>query len=325
MMPKWLYKTTFVVLICVLTAQQAACDTTKEINMSNAQEYIAAFQRGEDFTPPSTGVFSGGQPDESALQILGKELAVANPSVRENIVKLLVDMGRRTDPLTPKGADVLRHPQIIALLVGAGLAKPDLGREAAMDALRKLVTQPDLARFGYAFTKALSDAPTEEAFLLVAKAKPQKAKALVDRLAMLPKWKEVEAAKIARAALGAKDVEDEFLAVAEAATDGKALAWALGPLALMGTPRSLKAIAERLRTPLTIDNPGAFEKAVRLNVLEALLYYFPDQPVLYPNNIITEADYTAAERFCSQTLGVTYSNPPPPFLTYRGYPIPLAK
>lgn len=325
MMPKWLYKTTFVVLTFMLTAQQAAGDTTKEMNMSNAQEYIAAFQSGEDFTPPSTGVFSGGQPDESALQILGKELAVANPSVRENIVKLLVDMGRRTDPLTPKGADVLRHPQIIALLVGAGLAKPDLGREAAMDALRKLVTQPDLARFGYAFTKALSDAPTEEAFLLVAKAKPQKAKALVDRLAMSPKWKEVEAAKIARAALGAKDVEDEFLAVADAATDGKALARALGPLALMGTPRSLKAIAERLRTPLTIDNPGVFEKAVRLNVLEALLYYFPDQPVLYPNNIITEADYTAAEHFCTKTLGVTYSDPPPPFLTYRGYPIPLTK
>lgn len=317
---------TLVILACVLTAQQTVCDTTEGITMpTNAQEYIDAFLRGEDFTRPSIGVIVGGQPDGAALQLLGQELAVANPSVREKIVALLVDMGLRTDPLTPKGAEVLRHPQIIALLAGAGLARPDLGREAAMDVLRKLVTQTDLARFEDAFVKALGDAPTEEAFLLVAKAKPQKAKVLVDRLAKSPEWKEVEAAKIARAALDAKDVEDEILAAAEAATDGNALARALLPLALMGTPRSLKAIAERLRTPLTIHIPGAFEKSVRLNVLEALLYNFPDQPVLYPNNIIYEADYTAAERFCTQTLGVTYKTPPPPFLTYRGYPIPLAQ
>jgi hypothetical protein len=315
-----------VMLACVLVAQQAVCYTTEESIMTkSAQDYIAAFRRGEDFTRPTTGVIVDGQPNGAALQLLGQELAVADPSVREKIVALLVDMGLRTDPLTPKGAEVLRNPQIIALLAGAGLAKPDLGREAAMDALRKLVTRPDLARFEDAFVKPLVDAPTEEAFLLVAKAKPQKAKVLVDRLAKSPQWKEVEAAKIARAALGAKDVEDEYLAAADAATDGKALARALGPLALMGTPRSLKAIAERLRTPLTIHVPGAFEKSVRLNVLEALLYNFPDQPVLYPNNINAEADYTAAERFCTQTLGVTYKTPPPPFLTYRGYPIPLAK
>ena len=67
------------------------------------------------------------------------------------------------------------------------------------------------------------------------------------------------------------------------------------------------------------------EKSVRLNVLEALLYNFPDQPVLYPNNINSEADYTAAERFCTATLGVVYRNPPPPFLKYRAFPIPLAQ
>ncbi len=294
--------------------------------MSNAQDYITAFKRGEDFTPPATGVIVGGQPDGAALKILGQELTVADPSVRENIVALLVDMGSRTDPLQSRGAEVVRNSQIIELLANAGLTRPDLGREAAMDALRKLVTQPDLAIFGDAFTKALEDTPTEEAFLLVAKAKPQKAKAVVDRLAVLPEWKDVEAVKIARAALGAKDIEDEFLSAAadaEAAADGKTLARELGSLALVGTPRSLKAIAERLRTPLTIHIPGAFEKSVRLSVLEALLYNFPDQPVLYPNNIINEADYTAAERFCTKIFGVTYRNPSPPFMTYRGYPIPM--
>ena len=290
----------------------------------SAQDYIAAFKRGEDFVPPSKGVFVNGQPDDSALNVLGNELAVGNPNVRENIVKLLVDMGRSTDPLTAKGADVLRHPRIVELLAGAGLAKPDLGREAAMEALRKLVTRPDLARFDGAFTNALAEEPTTEAFLLVAKAKSPKAKELLERLVKLPKWQDMEAAKITRAALGSKEDEDRFLAVAAAATNGEALAQALGPLALIGTPRTLKAIAERLRSPLTIEisghMPGKSEKSVRLNVMDALLYNFPDQPALYPNNINRDEDYRSAERFCTDNLGVTYKDPPPPYFKYRDSP-----
>jgi hypothetical protein len=316
----------FTLMSSVLTAQQPVSNTSKDAAVSKAQEYIDAFRRGEDFQSPATDVFVAGQPDGAALKLLGKELAVASPAVREQIVALLVDMGVSTDPLQSKGAEVLRNAQIIALLAGVGLAAPDLGREAAMDALRKLTRQSDLAPFGDAFIAALKQSPSEMAFLLVAKAKPQNAKALVDPLALSPPWQDVEAAKIARAALGAKDVEDEFLArvkKAEAAKDGKALSEALGSLALVGTPRSLKAIAERLRTPLTIHMVGAFERSVRLNVLEALLYNYPDQPVFSPNNINDEADYTAAERFCTWTLGVKYTKPPPPFLTVRGYPIPM--
>lgn len=316
-------KTAIPTLICVVTLLQVACNKHEEMTMLDAQDYIAAFRRGEDFRPPAIGVFVDDQPDGAALDFLGRELAVGSAAVRENIVSLVVDMGRRTDPLQPKGADVLRHRQIIELLAGPGLAKPDLGREAAMDALRKLVTQPDLARSGDAFTKTLEVEPTEEAFLLVAKAKPKNAKELVERLAKSREWKDVEAAKIARAALGATDVETEFLDAvddADSAQDGEALGHAIGTLGLIGTPRSLKTIAEHLRTPLTILLPGAFEKSVRLNVLEALLYNFPDQPVLYPNNIINEANYTAAEQFCIKTLEATYAKPPPPFLTYRGFP-----
>lgn len=291
-----------------------------------ADDYIAAFRRGEDFKAPAKGLVAGGRPEPAALAKLGAELASGNPYVRENTVGLLVDVGRRVDPLQPKGADVVRDPDILALLAGPGLAKPDAGRGAAMDALRKLATRADLARFGDAFTRTLQDAPSDEAFLLVAKAKPQNAKPVVDRLAAMPRWQKSEAAKVARAAFGDARAEDEFLAAAAAAEkagDGKALAQALGTLALVGTPRSLAAVAARLRTPLTIHIPGAFEKSVRLSALEGLLYNFPDQPVLYPNSISKEADYTAAERFATQALGVTFRDPPPPFLTYRGYPIPL--
>lgn len=291
----------------------------------NANDYIAAFKRGEDFRSPSRGIIIDGKPDSMAVWILGRELAFGTSSVRENIVALLVDIGVSSDTLQPRGAEVLRNLQIIEILAGAGLVKPDLGREASMDALRKLVTQPDLARYTDSFIKAIENAPSTEAFLLIAKSKPARARTLVDQLATSPEWKDVEEVKIAHAALGAKDIEDEFLAKADAAEeakDGNAFSEALVPLALIGTQRSLKAIAVRLRTPLIFEVPGAYEKSVRLNVLEALLYNFPDQPVLYPNNIITEDDFTAAEVFCIRTLGVTYTTPPPPFMTYFGYPTP---
>ncbi len=324
MMYKWLFTASLVVLVNLLIAQQTPNNSSnKENAMSKAKAYIVAFQRGEDFNPPATGVIIDGKPDLASLQVLGQALAVSEPLVRENIVTLLVDIGLRTDPLTPQGTEVLRDPKIIELLASAGLAKADIGREAAMDALRKLVTPTDLAPFKDNIVEALKESPSEEGFLLVAKAKPKKAKTLVSELAKLPAWKNIEAVRIALAALGNTKIEDEFLSALNTAKDGENLVWALGSLALIGTPRSLKAIAEHLRTPYTIHVPGAFEKSVRLNVLEALLYNFPDQPVLYPNNIIEEADYTAAEEFCIKTLGVTFSAPPPPFLTYYGYPIPL--
>jgi len=294
----------------------------------SAQDYISAFRRGEDFKPPSAGLIVNGQPDPGALQELEKELTGGDAHVREQIVSVLVELGRRTDPITSKGADVIGNAQILTILAGPGLAKSDLGREAAMDALRKLVIPRDLNRFSGAIVKTLENGPSEEAFLLVAKAKAQGAKSVVERLSDSPRWRDDEAAQIARAALGAEEVENEFLNVArdaDKALDGMALGRALGSLGLIGTPRSLRVVAEHLRTPLTILIPGAMEKSVRVSALEALLYNYPDQPALYPNNVNDDAGYELAERFCIQTLGVSYDGPRPPFMKYRPFPIPVGR
>jgi hypothetical protein len=294
---------------------------SREVAMSTyMKDYIVAAKTGDYANVPLSGLIVNSRPDPAVLEYLRQELDAASSEDREAIVDLLVKLGLEAEPLTPRGAEVLRDQQIIGILAGPALARDDIGRYAAMDALRKLVTHADLALHEDAIVRALLAAPSEEAFLLVAKAKPVKERVLVEQLARSPEWKKVEAAKIVRAALGAKEIEDEFLSKVDEAKDGKGLVDALGPLALMGTPRSLKAIAVRLRTPLTIIIPTLYEKSVRLNVLEALLYNFPDQPVLYPNNIITEEDYRAAERFCTESLGVTYTTPPPPFMTYRGFP-----
>lgn len=300
--------------------------TIWESPMQSAEDYLRAFRHGETFKSPASGLSINGKPDPAAVRVLAEALANEEPHVRENIVALLADLGINTDPLQPEGAEVVRDKQILDALAGPGLAQADLGREAAMDALRKLATVPDLAARGEAITAALEAEPTEEAFLLVAKAKPAAAGPVVDELAAQPEWQEVEAVKIAKAALGDEQAEDEFLAAldaAETAGDAEAFARALGPVALVGTPRSLKAIGSRMRTPLIIEVPGAFEKSARLNVMEALLYNFPDRPILYPNNVVHESDYIKVERFCEAQLGVVFDQPRPPFLTYFGHPIPL--
>lgn len=289
-----------------------------------ARNYIAAFQRGEDFKAPANGVYLQGRPDPAALDTLAEALGKEDPNVRENIVDLLVEMGVSTDPLQRSGAETLRHPQILEILAGPGLAKPDLGREAAMDALRKLGTRTDLAKFGEQFANTLALEPTEEAFLLVAKAKPARAKELIERLLKLPRWENLDAARIADAALGNTEEEQKFLSAATEAKTGESLAEVIGPLALMGTERSLMFIGEQLRSPLLIEisghMPGRSVKSVRLNVLDALLYNFPDQPEFYPNNIHRDEDYRAAERACSERLGVVYRNAPPEFLKYGNIP-----
>lgn len=283
-------------------------------------DYITAFKSGGYISDPLSDFIQDGRPDPAVLEQLNRKLSEADPEDREAIVDLLVQLGLKTDPLTPKGAEVLRNQQIIAILSRAGLARDDLGQYAAIDALRKLVKRSDLAPHADAIVKTLLTSPSEQAFLLAAKAKPVKEKVQVEQLARSPQWEEVEEARITRAALGDMEIEDEFLAKLDEVKDGKGLIDALAPLSLMGTPQSLKAVASHLRTPLTIVVPNQYEKSVRLNVLESLLYNFPDKPQLYPNNIFTDADYRAAERFCTETFGVTYTSPPPPFMTYRGFP-----
>lgn len=316
------HRSSVALVLSVVLSMTAGHASGATAGSRRVHDYIVAFEKGEDFRPPSTDLIVDGQPEAASLRVLAEALDHKPADVREQIVALLVDLGLRTDPLTAAGAEVLRHQEIIQILVEHALQPADLGREAAMDALRRLVRSEDLAPYGDRFTQELRAAPSQEAFLLVAKAKASSAAALVGALVHTPAWADVEAARIAHAALGDTATEDDFLAKEQAAATGQELAIALESLGLIGTERSLKAVAQRLRSPLIITLPGAYDKSIRLNVLDALRYNDPDQPVLYPNNIADDSDYAAAEQFCSRKLGVVYTEPRPPFLTYFGHPIP---
>jgi len=81
------------------------------------------------------------------------------------------------------------------------------------------------------------------------------------------------------------------------------------------TKTSRVALASQLRTPLIVERPTVFRRSVRLDVIQALSYDFPDQPVFWQENIRSDEDYARAEQFCAGRLGAKWNAPRPPFLT----------
>jgi hypothetical protein len=75
------------------------------------------------------------------------------------------------------------------------------------------------------------------------------------------------------------------------------------------------ALASELRTPLIFERPTVFRRSVRLDVIQALSYDFPDQPVFWEENVGSDEDYASAEQFCAERLGAKWDAPRPRFLT----------
>lgn len=283
--------------------------------MSNeAEAYIRAFQRGEGFDSPPLSIITDGRPSAAAVERLRLELTRADGPVREAIVDLLVDLGIQTDPVVHQGAAVLREPGLVAILVNEGCHTNDQGCLSALDALRvhspESVLQPHRTRIA----EIAAREPSSAALLAAAKAKALEARPTAEAEAGR------EAGAIALAALGDDAREQALLDAIDAAEVGEALAAALADAALAGTQRLIRKIAEQMHTPLVIDTPGVHIASVRLNVLDALCYNFPEVPEFYSNNIVDDSDYLKAEEILMKRFGVKFTKPRPEFMKLIGYP-----
>jgi len=294
--------------------------------MSPAEAAIARFRSGERYQPPPSAFLSSGHIRAEDLQPFGDALRVERPTVGEGIVRLLADLGQRADPLYAQGGQLIREPYILTLLVDEGLIKDDLGRQASLSALQEFAPANLLKPYGRALKRDLEEHPCATAFLLIAKAKPAGAGALVGELRATPRWSKEPNARIAAAALGDTAIEKGYVAVFDAATSGEEKARAAKVLGLIGTETALKALASALRSDLTIDRPDLyFKRSVRVDILEALSYNFPGEPALYESQINDDSGYERAERFCETRLGVSWKQPRPPYLKIGGYPIPVPR
>ena len=279
-----------------------------------AQTYIRAIEKGEKLTSPPSALMTNGQPSAAAVEELRRELLRAAGPVREGIVALLVDLGIQSDPLVHRNVSVLRSPTLIAILVNEGCNLPDQGCLASLDALRlnapTELLKPHGARLAEILKRQLSDA----VLLAVAKAKATEALGLVKPLAGR------EAADRALAALGDAERERALADAIDAAQTGEALADALAKSALAGTDKLIRKIGEQMRTPLKLDIRGAYIASVRLNVLDALRYNFPQVPEFYTQNIMDDGDYLKVEEMLTRDFGVVFQRPRPEFMKLIGYP-----
>jgi hypothetical protein len=190
----------------------------------------------------------------------------------------------------------------------------------------------NLKKYGEAFARALEAEPEETAFLLVAHAKAFQAKELVEQLSRSPHWSDDEAVRIAQAALGNTQVEDEILAevkrLEEAGEVEPPLIERLYMLGRIGTHRSLMALAKFMRSPLEriAGHQGLGRETIRLYVMDALMFPFPDQADKLLNRYLVQSgdDYRAVEHFLTRELGVSYDGMPVPrFITMTESPAPM--
>lgn len=288
--------------------------------MTPATELLERLRRGERFRGSPDALITNGAPDQIALKLFVEALRKDSEAVREQIIKAVVALGRQLDPLHAAGGNLIRNQQIVSLLIKEGLSKPGAARDASLDALQWSVPAELLKEHGAELIANLKRWPDTTLLLVIAKAKLQEASPVVEALGRTPEWSGEEATLIAKAALGDQIIEERFVrAFLETQEAEKKAQWAK-TLGLIGTRATLTAVASELRTPLVIEMKMVMQRSVRLDLIAALSYNYPDKPFLFDNAILDDSGYERVEQFAEEEFKVRWEKPRPPFLTIQGFP-----
>jgi hypothetical protein len=292
----------------------------QELKMMQAEGLIEQYRRGGEFRPQTPGLTAGGRVIPQEVEALAAALPKENGHVREQIVRLLGDLGRRSDPLFSQGAAILREPRVVSALANQALAVDDGARDTALSLLHEFVPASALAPYADSLTADFERQPSSSSFLVLAKAKPPQARAVVRRIAATPRWQDEESALIALAAFGDAAKERRFTGPLASTRDAREFERLAKLTGWIGTPTALKALADQVRTSLIFEIPNAVRRSARLSVIAALSFNYPEVPTLFVNNIVSEASYEAVEAFCRQQFGTQWPMPRPPFLVDQPFP-----
>ncbi|MFO0593468.1 MAG: hypothetical protein U0441_38355 [Polyangiaceae bacterium] len=305
------------------SASTTLSGTRETAAMESAKDLITRLRKGEPYRRGAEGFLStSGAPEPWALTELADAIRTTPEPEREALVRLLAAIGRAADPLRSAGGELLRDPQVIALLVSPSLDVPGGGRDYALDTLDAATPAALLQPHGAALAKDLEDRGGTSALHVIAKAKPPEAKAVVDRLASSPSGAGDEAVQIAKAALGDAAAEKRFVDAFLATKDPKEKARLAAVLGRVGTRGALSALASEMRTPLVDEMPNVMRRSVRLDILAALQRNYPEEKILWENSIEGDEGYARAEAFCEATFGTKWKGPRPPYLKIQGFPSP---
>jgi hypothetical protein len=307
------------------TLAPAACQAAKSPKqrgpiVSELEQRYAGLRAGERIPEDVHPFAENGKLAPTAAALFRRDLAHGGEPEREALVKALAAIGRRLDPLYCPGSTVLRDAEAVSLLVDPGLERSGPARDAALEVLLTSVPPGLLHGFGAQLAADLLARPDSTAWLVVAKAKPTEHRADILKLAATPAWSSEQSARIARAALGDAAVERELVDAFLAACDGEQKARLAKLLGYVGTPNAQRALAGEMRSDLVIEMPHVMRHSVRVDIVAALAFLFPDNPMLWDNAVLDDEGYARIERFCEQTFGTKWTKPRPPFLWIEGFP-----
>lgn len=288
--------------------------------LTQVQEQIIKFRAGEEFSGDAQGYLVNGRPDAAVLAELRSALNREEEPVREQICRLLAGIGKSADPLFAKGGNIIRDRSVIGILAAEGLSRETSARDLCVGYLQDCVPAPVLGEFGKQLSGNLKMFPDTRLLLVIAKAKPPEAAETVDSLIKIPAWAKKPETMIAAAALGDREIEKSFIARFREATVPKEKADAARHLGYIGTPAALAALADGMRTALVIEMEGVSRRSVRIFIIDALRYNYPDKTFLYSNAVNSDADYEVIEKFCEETFGTKWTTERPPFLWIEGFP-----
>ncbi len=299
----------------MLPAQEARARTTQEI--------VEQIRGGGMFTSAQELVQNGTIRPE-AVAVLRQAIRTGDWHTRAQSVRALAAAGQLADPLSLKGVPTLRG-EALAVIVEEAFRERDVARDYAIDAMLSSTPVEAIREHERALVEALERAPNPELLLLVAKGKLVSARPVVNRLMESGRWAGEEATRIAAAALGNRTIEGSLVTEFTDTQDAERKAHLAKSLGYVGTDAALRALASELRSPLIVGAQSAFARSVRVDILEALRFNFPEEDVLFTNRYSSDADYERAELFCAQRFGTSWSTSRPVYLTVRAEPLPMPR
>ncbi len=290
---------------------------TEEV--TNIEERIKEFREGKRFRGPVDEYIANGQPMLEVMNRLNRALVEEPDEVRKEVFRMIIALGKRIDPIFDKGGDLIRDRNIIGLLIDKGLSGQDEIRDMCLETLQQSVPGPILKDFAPKIVPNAQKWPDRIANLIIAKAKMAGAKNFIDSLCEKSAGAEDQSCFIAKAALGDTIVENDFIRKFQKTTDPQEKAQSALDLGYIGTKTALTALAGEMRTELVIEMPQVMRKSVRIFIVEALHYNYPEKSFLYDNAVGDDEGYARIEAFCEQEFGTVWKKERPPFLWIEGF------
>ncbi|MBD3179358.1 MAG: hypothetical protein GF417_06990 [Candidatus Latescibacteria bacterium] len=283
-------------------------------------EQIDSFKDGKKFRGRIESSVAAEELTEETLRAAGAAIKYDTDHVALQSARMLVQLGFQKDPLYHSGIRLLRDELILGTLLESGLKRDGELTDYILETVQSSVPPQHISKFGRIFTDRLESAPDQTLLLIIAKGKITGALKILkseEVAARISGWEEY---RIALAALGDDELEETFIEDFRKANDPEAKAEHASVLGKIGTQKALKALAGEVRTGLIIEMPNVMMKSVRLDIISAMGYNFPEKEFLHDNAITDDQGYARVEQFCEDRFGISWETERPDFLTVQGFP-----